>query len=175
MARTQRLEETDLVELDAVFRALHGHVDGLRRSSKVGHYIAWPKLPNALTEGLVCLAAPAIFGAGVTAALGGGVADVVVTDQAGGVCRVEVKGTGPAGFGLLTERDVHADVLVWVDYGPRLRLGSPSVTLWVIPRPAGLLSSGRAMLPRVLANVPEASRRSVILALTDSAIGVRSA
>ena len=90
-----------------------------RRDEPLARYLHRPKLPEELSISIAAVVAPDLIGAEV--ALGPGLHDLVtLTDLT-----VAVKGTGPSRWITLTETDLAADRLVWVDYTDRILGGRP--------------------------------------------------
>src|SRR5262249_51824523 len=143
-------------------------VECLRRQSSVAGHLPRPRLPNQLSEGLAAIVLSRVY----RIAVGPGARRV---DLDCGGAAGQVKGTGPSQWALLTESDVRADLLVWVDYGERLITGRRAVDVYVIAAPGTRgLRPGRIHLPRVLATVGDDGAVAYrVDAITHRVTGVR--
>lgn len=93
----------------------------VRAREPLARAIHLPKLPELLSLSLVALVWPVVVGGSVSR--GDSRHDLISSRRKW----VAVKGTGPAGWITLTETDRQADLLVWVDYGPRITYDAPTL------------------------------------------------
>jgi hypothetical protein len=146
------LGQDELRALDAIFLAATRAVEELRQKHPVGRHLQRPKLPSALTEGLAAAIAPCVFGATAVARRPrSGRSDLVVTDGTGVERLMAVKGTGSARWISLTQTDMEASCLLWLDYTERIATESSSAGLWVFDGPMTRWASpGRATLRQAI-------------------------
>jgi hypothetical protein len=130
------LSPTEIAALDAaLIEAYRLHTQSRERTT-IAATIARPPIPAALSESIVALAAPLLFGEGATAAYGGREADLVITRANKTRALIEVKATGTSAFQEIKERDLVRDALVWVAFGTRYVEGSGAIEMHVLPEPA---------------------------------------
>jgi hypothetical protein len=134
----------ELACLDRIYLNLCEHVLHLRAEHVVARHLQLPKLPSALSEGIVACTVARLFGRGATPVRVQGV-DLGVA-HSGSVSRVGVKGTGKARWVTITPSDLKGDYLVWVDYTCRLTESACPVDLWTFATTVDWLRVGRATL-----------------------------
>jgi hypothetical protein len=174
------LEIADLWQLDRLYLEATRRIDEIRRE-RLGAYIQKPKLPAALTEGLAALAAPSIFGARATRPSQGR-SDLALDGSDGSTGHlIAVKGTAAARWVTITQTDLEASALVWIDYSDRAADGVAPVNLWIFDAALRTwATAGRATLRQAmsacggqirvatmrLVDTPHAAKVSVCRSLT---------
>jgi hypothetical protein len=131
------LQPNELRRLDLLFLDAVRAIDALKADEPVGKHLQRPKLPSALSEGLVAAVCPALFGQAVQVqrpAAGRMDLEVVNLDPPSKRL-VAVKGTGSARWVTLTSTDMAASCLVWLDYTERIATGTGPVDVWLFDRP----------------------------------------
>ncbi|MFH1176481.1 MAG: hypothetical protein V1750_03665 [Acidobacteriota bacterium] len=107
-----------IVELDRALTAVFKLIREMRDQNPVAVHIKYPALPSILSESIVIAAAEAIFGKGCDCRYGGSECDILLFDPSQpALLRVEVKATARHAFQELKEKDLRADVLVWLRFG----------------------------------------------------------
>jgi hypothetical protein len=133
------------MELDAALIEAFKGVARLRQSHRTAVYIKFPPLPSVFSESVVIAAAEALFGPGWIARFGGADCDVVIEHRSGEARRVEVKATGEHAFQELKDKDLRADVLVWIRFGARFRTGQGHIQVAILRRPGLHIPTARRL------------------------------
>lgn len=140
------LTAAEILELGGCLTDVFRMLREMRDRNKVAAYIKYPPLPPVFSESIVIAAAPTLFGAGYTARFGGKLCDVVLTRGDGGdKKRVEVKATGRHAFQELKEKDLRADILVWIRFGDYFEVGSGVIEAAVLENPGEYVRSPRRL------------------------------
>ncbi len=126
----------EILELEAALIEVFRTIRKLRKRSVGARHIKFPPLPSVFSESIAIAATPTLFGSGWKGRYGGRTADLIIENSpAGRAQKVEVKATGRHAFQELKDKDLKADVLVWVRFGQRLELGSGPIEVAVIESP----------------------------------------
>jgi hypothetical protein len=126
----------EILELEAALMEVFRTIRDLRVRSAAARHIKFPPLPSIFSESIAIASTPTLFGPGWRGRYGGRLADLIVENAtAGSMLKVEVKATGRHAFQELKDKDLRADVLVWLRFGLRLELGNGPIEAAVIERP----------------------------------------
>jgi len=127
----------------------------LRERTFAARHVKFPPLPSVFSESIAIAATPLLFGPDWTGRYGGRLADVVVESSiTRRTLKVEVKGTGQHAFQELKDKDLRADVLLWIRFGTRFELGSGPIEAAVIADPGRYVSSQRRLDVRRFEAIP---------------------
>lgn len=108
-----------------------------------------------MSESIAIAATPLLFGPDWRGNYGGSSSDLLVengTDHRR--LRVEVKATGRHAFQEFKDKDLQADVLLWIRFGTRLEAGSGPIEVAVIERPGKYIRTQRRLDVRRLEAIP---------------------
>ena len=134
-----------------VFRTIHQ----LKARTFAARHIKFPPLPSIFSESIAIAATPRLFGPDWIGRYGGRLADVIVENSATHQSlRVEVKATGRHAFQELKDKDLCADVLVWIRFGLRIEKGAGSIETVMIDKPGKFFSGQRRLDARRFEAVP---------------------
>lgn len=146
----------------------------LRERDPVAVHIKYPALPSILSESLVIAAAESIFGPGCSCRYGGTGSDLVLIEAAHLRERsVEVKATARHAFQELKEKDLRADILIWLRFGERFERGGGPVDVGIIEEPGQFIDSPRRLDIRRLRAIPgvAAAERVLSFASVEEMLG----
>jgi hypothetical protein len=130
------LSAKEILELEGALMEVFRTTRELRPRSAAARHIKFPPLPSIWSESIVIATTSTLFGAGWRGRYGGRSADVIVENEAASsTLKVEVKASGRHAFQELKDKDLKADVLVWLRFGRRLELGIGPVEAAVIVAP----------------------------------------
>jgi hypothetical protein len=126
----------EILELEIALMEVFRTIRELRVRSAAARHIKFPPLPSIFSESIAIATTPTLFGSGWMGRYGGRVADLLVENAVtGSTLKVEVKATGQHAFQELKDKDLRADVLVWLRFGRRLELGKGPIEAAVIEAP----------------------------------------
>jgi hypothetical protein len=132
----------EILELEIALMEVFRTIRELRVRSAAARHIKFPPLPSIFSESIAIATTSTLFGAGWTGRYGGRLADMLVENAAAGsTLKVEVKATGQHAFQELKDKDLRADVLVWLRFGRRLEMGKGPIEVAVIERPGKYFST----------------------------------
>lgn len=139
------LTRSDVLELEKAIFSTFAAQKSIRMANEFAKLIKFPGIPSVFSENIVLLAAHKLFPQykHYNASLGGRVADIILSPPKGSavskgvtpIVKIEVKATANRGTLELKERDVQADVLVWVSFGNRFEGGRGPITVYVLSNP----------------------------------------
>ena len=122
----------------------------LKTSHDLGYHIQFPKIPSVLSESIVAhllkdgrlgVHPPNVF---VEAELGGKQADIICTTKDGDKILCEAKTTGNQGFQYFSDKDIRADLLVWVHFGPFFEgVRSTPIMFFILEKPSLVFKQSR--------------------------------
>jgi hypothetical protein len=149
------LTTKQIIELDHALTAVFRMIRDIREQMPVARHIKFPSLPAVFSESIVIAATPVLFGSGWECRYGGSECDLILENVNDGIKkRVEVKATGQHAFQELKEKDLRADILVWVRFGHRYELGSGSIEVAVIESPGKYITKPRRLDVNRLYGIP---------------------
>ena len=127
------LEEME--RLQELLNEVFGYITNLKAKHKLAESIQYPKIPSDLSESAVVHLRHKLFPGSLNARFAGRQADVIV-EYPRTTKKVEVKATELHGFEAFGERDILADYLVWVHFGPFFRRGEGEVVVYCLENPS---------------------------------------
>jgi len=140
------LTTDEIMELERSLTDIFRIIREMRDRNKVAAHIKYPPLPPVFSESIVIAAVPTFFGIGWTAGFGGRVCDVILrSNKDGAERRVEVKATGRHAVQELKAKDLRADFLVWIRFGPRFETGSGPIEAAVLEAPGRYIIEPRRL------------------------------
>lgn len=140
------LAPEEILELDeALIKAYRSHLR-LRNRYPAAAQIQFPPIPAVLSESLVAAGVQHILGPGWTASYGGRVSDLVATKRRHRPVWIEVKATGSSQFQEFKPKDLDADLLVWLNFGPRYQDGAGPLEIYCLRKPGKLFPAARRLL-----------------------------
>ena len=132
----QPLTPEELRELASLLRQAFRCISKLKKSNQAAGRITYPKLPSAFSESIVVHCGPAFFPSAKNIHLGGGREADVVFDASNRTKKVEVKATGGKEFQQFGPKDINADFLVWIAFGPVFeKQADDTVRIYVLAKP----------------------------------------
>lgn len=132
------LEFDEIATLVGMMRRAFQFFDQLRESNPLAEWIQYPKVPSILSESLVVhlINRRVIIGdLSDTASLGSKGADVIVQNGCGREQRIEVKASAKQAFSEFGDKDINADILVWVHFGDLFANDDTSIEVLVLRNP----------------------------------------
>ena len=135
------LSQAELSEFASLFREICAWIATHKKTNPLAGHIQFPKLPPAFSESIAVHCAETLFPGAKKIRLGGG-ADIQIEIE-GSNKKIEVKAT-QKGFQHLSQKDISADYLVWIDFADCFHAGSQRVKIYVLPDPKTIFAkSGR--------------------------------
>ena len=132
----QLLTPEDLRELAVLLPQAWKCIPKLNKLNSAARRITYPRLPSAFSESLVVHCGPTLFPKAKNIHLGGGREADVVFDASNGTKKVEVKATGSKEFQQFGPKDINADFLVWIAFGPVFeKQADDPVRIYVLAKP----------------------------------------
>lgn len=132
----------EILELEKALMEVFRTIRKLRERSVATRYIKFPPLPPVFSESIAIAIIPRLFGSEWKARYGGSLADVIIENAtARSALKVEVKATGQHAFQELKDKDLRADILIWLRFGHRLELGTGPIEVAVIKTPGRFIRS----------------------------------
>jgi hypothetical protein len=135
------LSQAELSKLASLFREICASMTAHRKTNPLACHIQFPKLPPTFSESIAAHCVESLFPGAKKVRLGGG-ADIQIEIQ-GANKKVEVKAT-QKGFQHLSQKDISADYLVWIDFADCFHAGNQRIKIYVLPDPKTIFTkSGR--------------------------------
>jgi hypothetical protein len=139
------LTTEEILQLDAALIQAFRTIRELRQRIVAAKYLKYPPLPSIFSESLVIAVTSCLFGSEWRARFGGKDCDVLLENSDGQVRRVEVKATGEHAFQEFKNKDLQADMLVWIRFGRRFHEGRGPVEIVLLNRPGQTIRSACRM------------------------------
>jgi hypothetical protein len=132
------LTNSEIEELFSRLTDVFNYVNELRSKSPIAEKIQMPKIPPMLSESIALrLVQKGILGRTVSSVrFGGRQSDLVASTESARRIKIEVKATGKQGFQFLSEKDISADYLLWIDFGSALLTGKTTFEVYVVRAPS---------------------------------------
>jgi hypothetical protein len=104
-----------------VLRKVYGAITVFMQSEPVGKYLKYSQIPSILTESLAIhlLRKGEILHKeldGFSFNFGGKISDITAIRGSSNL-RIEVKATGPKAFQYFSDKDIHANYIIWIHFG----------------------------------------------------------
>jgi hypothetical protein len=145
----------EILQLEAALMEVFRTIRQLKERSPAAKHIKFPPLPAAFSESIAIVATPLLFGSDWTGRYGGSLSDLIVENtKTCGRLRVEVKATGRHAFQELKEKNLQADVLLWIRFGTRFERGSGPIMVAVIESPGKYIGGQCRLDIRRIENIP---------------------
>lgn len=108
----------EIRELIGILRELFAHHERIRSSEFLGSLIQYPKIPPFLSESIVfhLLESGELLGEPTPARKSDTGGDLEIAANDGSVTRIEIKATGKSAFQFFGDKDLNAQMLVWVHF-----------------------------------------------------------
>jgi hypothetical protein len=146
MTRRLPLSPEEILELDEALIETYSSQILLRERYPAATQIKLPPIPSILSESLVAGGIERILGPGWSAAFGGTRSDLIAKKPRHQPLRIEVKATGANQFQEFKAKDLEADLLIWLHFGPRYRDGTGQLKVYCLRKPGKLFPEPRRLV-----------------------------
>ncbi len=149
------LSITEILQLEEALIEVFRTIRRLRELSSVARHIKFPSLPAAYSESIAIAATPLLFGIDWRGEYGGRESDLIVQNSARDKrLRVEVKATARHAFQEVKQKDLQADVLLWIRFGTCFETGCGPIEVAMINAPGRYIHKPCRLDVRRLENLP---------------------
>ncbi len=132
------LTTSEVRDLVAILRDLFSHQAQLREIQPLSSHIQFPKIPSLLSESIVfhLIDRKRLLKGEGSPRASSSRGDLELTTSDGSIKRVEIKATAESAFQYFGERDISADLLIWLHFAGMFRKsGASEIELYVCRNP----------------------------------------